>query len=272
MFGRPPFPTGPRAFLSYWHVSPQSPISKKVVQKKTGLNSAGCRRRTTISANSSNLDIKMMGAMDPTGSQLWNLMDSKSMTIVTIPFEHILVTFFSCKMVYTTWKPEETTPVLVTKETKYCEGHFFERGDYATWQQLLKSPGVWSHFAGAKRYNEVATVEAFKILKVNGMNHQKISYHQLPIYCNCVIGCLSLVLQDFLPEEWCWQHKRTKIKALEVAFCVFFSVKIFGSLQSSRFGPMPLTCRVVVLAPPDHDGWSSTTPMCHGKKECSSDL
>lgn len=204
----------------------------------------------------------MMGAMDPTKS----LMDSKSMTIVTIPFEHILVTFFSCKMVYTTWKPEETTPVLVTKETKYCEGHFFERGDYATWQQLLKSPGVWSHFAGAKRYNEVTTVEALEILKVNGMKHQKISHHQLPIY-----SCHWL-FQDFLPEEWCWQHKRTKIKALEVAFCVFFSVKIFGSLQASRFGPMPLTCRVVVLAPPDHDGWSSTTPMCHGKKECSSDL
>ena len=141
-------------------------LSARKWYKKNGLNSAGCRRRTTISANSSNLDIKMMGAMDPTGSQLWNLMDSKSMTIVTIPFEHMLVTFFSCKMVYTTWKPEETTPVLVTKETKYCEGHFFERGDYATWQQLLESPGVWSHFAGAKRYNEVATVEALKIFKL----------------------------------------------------------------------------------------------------------
>ena len=182
MFGRPPFPTGPRAFLSYWHVSPgDAPLSgysiggvqkdvrsetvgsrttdlslkfclffrkpkyipkvlsaRKWYKRKNGLNSAGCRRRTTISANSSNLDIKMMGAMDPTGNQLWNLMHSKSMTIVTIPFEHNLVTFFSCKMVYTTWKPEETTPVLVAKETKYCEGHFFERGDYATWKQLLK--------------------------------------------------------------------------------------------------------------------------------------
>jgi len=73
------------------------------------------------------------------------------------------------------------------------------------------------------------------------MKHQKISHHQLPIDCNCVTGCLSLVLQDFLPEEWCWQHKRTKIKALEVAFCeslfckkgVVFSVKTFGFLQVS---------------------------------------